>query len=144
MIIASCEAPAYRTKFSDGVHESFSDVTAKDGGQSAGFAPHQLLEAALATCINITVRMYADRHEIPLRGVTTNTGITRPQPGEVLFSYEVAFEGDLTEEQKQKLARAAQACPVRRTLSQNLRFESVVRSRPRVDPPRRKAREMAA
>jgi len=124
MITTSSETTPYRTSFSNGVHQAIADVTAKDGGQSSGFGPHDLLEAALATCVNITVRMYADSHSIPLRGVTTKVGITQPQPGEVLFYYDVAFDGDLTPEQKEKLIHAAHACPVHKTLSQNIRFES--------------------
>lgn len=126
MITTSSEATPYRTKFSNGVHAAIADVAAKDGGGSFGFGPHDLLEAALATCVNITVRMYADHHSIPLRGVITKVGITRPQPDEVLFYYEVAFDGDLTAEQKERLTYAAHACPVHKTLSQKIRFESAI------------------
>jgi putative redox protein len=126
MITATSELTPYRTKLSSGTHESIADVGAKDGSAAAGFAPHDLLEAALAACMNITVRMYADHHSIPLRGVTTKVGLTHPQPNEVLFYCEVSFEGDLTAEQKEKLAHAANACPVRKTLSQKIRFESAI------------------
>jgi putative redox protein len=124
MITTSSESTPYQTRFSNGTVEAIADVKEKDGGHSAGFGPHDLLEAALATCVNITVRMYADHHNIPLAGVTTKVGLTRPQPDEVLFYYEVAFEGDLTAEQKERLTNAAHSCPVRKTLSKKISFES--------------------
>jgi putative redox protein len=123
MICATSEPARYRTRFSDGDHQAFSDTTVDKGGEHSGFRPHDLLEAALATCVSMTVRMYADNHGIPLRGVTTNVRMDRTRPGEVVFQYKVALDGDLTPEQQDRLLRAAGACPVRRTLSKRISFE---------------------
>jgi uncharacterized OsmC-like protein len=71
----------------------------------------------------MTVRMYADRHAIPLRAVTTKVSIDRNLPDEAVFRYEVALDGELTPVQKDQLLHAANACPVRRTLSKGIRFE---------------------
>jgi uncharacterized OsmC-like protein len=68
--------------------------------------------------------MYADNHGIPLRGVTTKVSMDRTYPDEVVFRYEVKLEGELTAEQQDRLLHAANACPVRRTLSKKIRFES--------------------
>jgi putative redox protein len=124
MIRANSELTRYRTRFSDGEHQGTSDTTADKGGAHSGFRPHDLLEAALATCVNMTVRMYADHHGIPLAGVTTNVILDRTRPDEVVFRYEVGLDGDLTAEQQDSLLHAASACPVRRTLSKRIRFES--------------------
>lgn len=124
MITASSEPPNFRTRLANGILESLADVTEKEGGTAGGFGPHDLLESALAACMNITVRMYAEHHSIPLRAVTTKVGIMHPLPDETLFYYEVALEGELTTDQKEKLMHAAHACPVRKTLSQKIRFES--------------------
>jgi len=71
----------------------------------------------------MTVRMYADHHGIPLRGVTTSVSLDRTRPDEVVFQYELELDGELTAEQRDSLLRAAGACPVRRTLSKRIRFE---------------------
>jgi putative redox protein len=123
MIRATSELPRYQTRFSDGQHQGLADTTAGKGGQHSGFRPHDLLEAALAACVNMSVRMYADHHGIPLSGATTTVSLDRANPDEVAFRYEVALEGDLTPEQRDRLLRAASACPVRRTLSKKIRFE---------------------
>jgi putative redox protein len=123
MIYAKSELTPYRTRFSDGEHESTSDTTADNGGNHSGFRPHDLLAAALATCVNMTVRMYADNHGIPLRGVTANVTLDRTHPDEVVFRYDVELDGELTAEQQSRLFHAASACPVRKTLSKRIRFE---------------------
>ena len=123
MICAKSDLTRYQTRFSDGKHEGVSDTTADKGGQHSGFRPHDLLEAALAACVNMTVRMYADNHGIPLRGVTTNVSLDRIHPDEVVFRYEVELDGELTEEQRNRLLQAAGACPIRKTLSKRIRFE---------------------
>jgi putative redox protein len=123
MISATSETPHYRTRFSNGVHEAFADTMPDKGGCAAGFRPHELLEAALACCVNMTVRMYADRHAIPLDAVTTRVRLDRGAEG-AIFHTETELHGtSLTPEQREKLLAAAQACPVRRTLSGSIRFD---------------------
>jgi putative redox protein len=77
VIRATSDSPRYRTTFSDGKREGVADITADKGGGGSGFRPHCLLEAALATCVNMTVRMYADNHGIPLAGVITRVSLDR-------------------------------------------------------------------
>lgn len=123
MIISTSEPTPYRTRFSDGTHEATADTTADKGGSQAGFRPHDLLEAALANCVNMSVRMYADHHDISLAGVTTRVTLDRHLEEEVVFRYEVELDGDLTPDQKRALLAAARACPVRKTLSKRIRFQ---------------------
>lgn len=124
MISAGSETPRYRTRFSNGILEAFADTTPDKGGGAAGFRPHELLEAALACCINMSVRMLADKHGIPLEAVTTRVRLERGAGGAV-FHTEIEIHGDsLTPEQRERLAEAAKACPIRRTLSGSIRIES--------------------
>jgi len=71
-----------------------------------------------------TVRVYADKHSIPLAGVTTRVKLDRSIPDETVFQYEVELHGDLTPEQQDKLMLAASACPAHRALSKKIRFEA--------------------
>jgi len=124
MISATSEQPSYCTSFSNGTHQAFSDTTPDKGGRASGFRPHELLEAALACCVNMTVRMYAENHAVPLDSVTTRVTLERG-PDHSVFRYEAEFHGDrLTPDQRSKLLEIAAACPVRRTLSKAIRFEA--------------------
>ena len=123
MIRATSQSAPYQTRFSDGEHEGLADTTPAKGGQNSGFRPHDLLEAALASCINMTVRMYADHHAIPLRSATVRVSLDRSHAEEVVFRYEVDVDGELSPAQKERLSHAARACPVGRTLAKPIRFE---------------------
>ena len=59
----------YRVSLLAGHHALTADEGAAAGGQDAGASPHELLCAALAACTAITLRMYAQRKEWPLRAV---------------------------------------------------------------------------
>jgi putative redox protein len=112
----------FLTTFSSGGRQAAADVTAEYGGAGAGFRPHELLEAALATCVNMTVRVYAEAHAIVIGEVRTRVEVDRSTPDETVFRYGVEIDG-ATPEEKERLLRAARACPVRKTLSQTIRFE---------------------
>lgn len=122
MIRATSRSARYATEFTNGVHRSMSDTTHDKGGADLGFRPHELLEAALATCMNMTVRMTADKHGIPLSSVSVTVSLNREKATEPVFECSVQFDGVLSEVQKSQLLLAVETCPVRNTLSQPLRF----------------------
>lgn len=88
-----------------------------------GFGAHELLEASLAACINMAVRMHADQNGIPLVSVTTKVGLTWPDADTSRFEYSLAITGCLTAEQRAELEAVAERCPVRQTLTKKLVFE---------------------
>jgi len=89
MIRADSQPTNYETELSNGEHRAMSDTTPDKSGANRGFRPHELLEAALATCLNMTVRMAADKHGIPLSNVSVTVSLNREQPTEPVFEYSV-------------------------------------------------------
>ena len=69
MIVTRNQPEPYAVEFGDGKHTGLADAIAADGGREAGFKPFALLEASLATCVAMTIRMYADRHGWTLPGL---------------------------------------------------------------------------
>lgn len=113
----------FETFFTNGRHKGSCDVPAEKGGGDAGFRPLELLEAALASCLNIWLRMYATRHNIPLAGLATEVSLNRRVAGEGVFEYGLELDGPITEGQRQELLQAAGSCPVYQTLSQKILFK---------------------
>jgi putative redox protein len=125
MIRATTEEERYLTKFTNGTGSGFADASAAQGGTGTSFRPHELLEAALATCINVTLRMYAEKYGIPLEDVTTEVKLDQSSMDESVFQYDIELHGsNLTAEEKTKLLDVAKGCSVRRVLSRNIRFDA--------------------
>ncbi|MBX3305672.1 MAG: OsmC family protein, partial [Nitrospira sp.] len=124
MVEATSKPVRYQTQLTSGAHSTLSDTTRDKGGSESGFRPHDLLEAALASCMNMTVRMYADKHGITLSGVTTRVTLDRSNPEETVFEYEVELEGELSEQDRARLLEVAGRCPVRKTLSKRIGFRA--------------------
>ncbi|MGH8323132.1 MAG: OsmC family protein, partial [Steroidobacteraceae bacterium] len=100
------------------------DAPVTKGGGARGLGPHELLEGAIAACINMAVRMCAATHQLPLRSVSASVRIVRPDPQTTRFEYSVEMDGDLDEVQRATLLEAAAVCPVRATLSRTLEFRA--------------------
>lgn len=114
----------YRSLFMNGLHEAYADTTEDKGGGS-GYRPHDLLEAALSTCLNVEIRIHADHHNIPLSEVRTEVWLNRSQPNETIFKCSIEVVGPLSDDQRQKLLHVAKVfCSVHKTLCQKLSFEN--------------------
>ena len=107
----------HRVAFSNGEHTAHADLPAAKGGAGSGFGPHDLLEAALATCMTITVEMYAAKHGIPLESAAAEVRLDRTNPDAVGVIYLLTFQGSLTDDERDALRVAASKCPVQRTLT---------------------------
>ncbi len=118
MIVTRSEAEPYAVVFSDGKHTGLADAIAADGGREAGFKPFALLEAALATCTAMTIRMYADRHGWSLPGLEVRAKYDQSRADEPVLRYDIDFgESDLAPDMRERLLRVAAACPVHKALS---------------------------
>ena len=122
MIQTESEKENYTTKFSHGEHSAYSDTTIDKGGSNSGFRPHELLEAAVACCMNMHIRMFAENHKMDVSHVKTEVSVNRNDPEFCIFEYKVEIDGKLTELEKEKLMQVVQSCPVKKTLSKRMEF----------------------
>jgi len=125
MIRTENEEINYKTKFSNGEHSAFSDTTIDKGGSNSGFRPHELLEAAVASCMNMRIRMFAENHNIDISEVKIEVSLNRNEPESVVFEYKVKVDGKLTGLEKEKLLQIVQNCPVKKTLSKKINFKYI-------------------
>ena len=125
MIVTESMTNDYMTRFSTDGHSAYADTTTDKGGGNSGFRPHELLEAALATCINMHVRMYSKNHGIALEQVSTKVLLDRSNPLEAIFKYSLVLAGELNSEERKKLIQIAETCPVRQTLLRKISFRNL-------------------
>lgn len=102
-------------------HEFRMDEPTAQGGTNTGATPVEHTLAALAACKTITLRMYADRKEMKLAGVRVKV----VRDGETIRCT-LDLEGDLTDEEKEKLRQIGDRCPVHKMLSGDLKLETII------------------
>jgi uncharacterized OsmC-like protein len=68
--------------------------------------------------------MYAANHAIPLAGTMAEESLEQQDPREAIFRYIMEYQGPLSAEQRQELARAAHDCPVHQILAGKIAFVS--------------------
>lgn len=117
----------YYTEIAAGNHALVADEPESVGGSDLGPTPYDLLVSGLGACTSMTLRMYADRKEWPLDEVQVHLDHQKihaddcqnceTESGKVDYIERgVELEGDLTDEQRERLLEIADKCPVHRTL----------------------------
>ncbi len=110
-----------QTAVSSGGYILQADTSPPRGG-GEGFRPHELLEAALASCTAMTLRLVAQERGIALNAVEVAVELDRSDSASV-FRTAIAFDGALSEADRKLLTAAARLCPVRKTLEKAIAFE---------------------
>lgn len=105
------------------------------GGRETGPTPYDYLAAALASCTTMTIELYVARKGWPLEAAHTEVTFRRVHADDCatceyddghveLFTRTVSLEGDLTDEQRDKILSIANRCPVHRTLEGQLKVDT--------------------
>lgn len=125
MVKATINKAHYACSVTNGSHEIIADEPLELGGTHLGFAPKGLLMASLASCVAITLRMYVDRKQWEVEKIEVDISIDT-ENGEIVFLEEITCTGNLTEDQKARLAQIASKCPVSKILSAGSEIRSKV------------------
>jgi len=106
-------------------HHALADESISFGGTNRGMSPYGFLSAALGACTSMTIRMYARRKKMALVHVSVDVSHAKSHAQDAgdkadqkvdVFSRMIHLEGDLTDDEQQRLLEIADKCPVHRTL----------------------------
>ncbi|GGB63185.1 osmotically inducible protein C [Roseibium aquae] len=121
----------FQAMVATGSHRLIADEPEKVGGFDSGPSPYDYLSAALGACTVMTLRMYAERKQLPVTRIATTVNhgkvhaadcadcaqTLRDRGGRIdRFERVITLEGDLDEETRARMLEIADKCPVHRTL----------------------------
>ncbi|MGI9527217.1 MAG: OsmC family protein [Weeksellaceae bacterium] len=96
----------------------YMDEPLEDGGTNLAATPMDHLYAALAGCIAITIRLYAQRKNWETGAIDVKVYEVENEDGEKILHKEINFENqNLTEDQLERIYKISDVCPVSRVLT---------------------------
>ncbi|MBC2844343.1 bifunctional alpha/beta hydrolase/OsmC family protein [Winogradskyella flava] len=118
-------------------HTFIADEPASIGGSDFGPSPYEYLNAALAACTVMTLKMYAERKKWDLHEVFVYVSHSRKHSDDLQvevdqpkyldhISKKLKFVGNLDHTQKERLKEIASRCPVHKTIASEVIFETQI------------------
>mgnify|MGYP003624151190 CR=1 FL=1 len=118
-------------------HTLIADEPASVGGSDFGPSPYEYLNAALAACTVMTLKMYAERKKWDLQEVFVYISHSRQHSDDLKIevdkpkyldhiSKKLKFVGELDASQKARLKEISSRCPVHKTIASEVIFETQV------------------
>lgn len=105
-------------------HEWLADEPSEFGGANAGPSAERLLLSSLGACTAITLQMYAARKQWPLQSVEVELQFNpdgKPAVGNDIVR-KILLKGELDSEKRERLLQVANACPVHKILTGEVRI----------------------
>jgi putative redox protein len=118
-------------------HSFIADEPLSIGGSDFGPSPYEYLNAALAACTVMTLKLYAERKQWDLKEVFVYVSHSRKHSDDLQVDVEkpkyldhiskkLKFVGNLDATQKERLKEIASRCPVHKTITSEVVFETEV------------------
>ena len=128
-VVASIGMDQYKTSVQTNSHKFIADEPEAIGGGNQAPGPSDFLMTALATCTAITLRMYADRKELPVTQITVKVMLKIDYALGNLssnFDRQIEIEGNISKEQYDQLLHVANSCPIHNILTHPIQVSTQI------------------
>lgn len=123
----------FTTNIQTASHSLLADEPKSAGGDNLGPSPYELLNAGLAACTAMTLKMYAQRKKWDLKEVYVYLSHSKKHTDDMGQSVyldhidkKLKFEGNLDDKQVKRLKEIASKCPVHKTLLNQVHIETTI------------------
>lgn len=127
----------YTTTLTAGKHELISDEPESSGGMDKGPNPYDYLLMSLGSCTAITLRMYIERKEWQVDDIYVELRHFKDHAEDCedcdeksaridKIEKEIIINGDLNDEQLNRLLEISHKCPVNKTLQGSIEMKASV------------------
>ena len=105
-----------------------ADIAVAQGGLDLGPDPHELVAAGLAACTSMTLRLYANRKgwDISALHVEVFSHYDADQTPPERFERIITLDGNLNDEQRERLFEITDRCPIHKLLTAGARVVTTV------------------
>lgn len=126
-VTALLQATPYIVSFTDDLgHAWCADEPPEAGGGNTAPSPDRLILSGLGACTAITLQMVAARRQLPLTGVRVELQLNpegKPAAGNDIRRT-IHLTGELNEDQRAQLLKVANACPMHKLLTGEVRIQT--------------------
>jgi putative redox protein len=100
-------------------HTFRADVSTASGSTDSAPSPHDYFDSSLAACKTLTAIWFAKKNGIPLERVESHVerDDKDERSGKYVLRVRLAFHGNLTEEDRERLYAAASHCPIHKLMT---------------------------
>lgn len=127
----------FTTSIQSKKHTMVADEPISFGGDDFGPSPYGYLNAGLAACTVMTLKLYAERKKWDLKEVFVYISHSKKHSDDLEIETDtpkyldhitkkLKFVGDLDEKQKQRLKEIASKCPVHKTIASEVIFDTSI------------------
>ena len=128
VVVRETRRGAFQQEITAGTHRFLADEPVAAGGLDSGPGPYDFLLAALGACTSMTLRLYADSKQLPLKRTRVRLRHTRIYATDCAacetkegmldrIDRIISLEGELDAQTRRRLLEIADKCPVHRTLT---------------------------
>jgi uncharacterized OsmC-like protein/alpha-beta hydrolase superfamily lysophospholipase len=135
VVVTETRRGRFQQSITAGPHHLVADEPTTFGGLDTGLNPYDLLLASLGACTAMTLRLYAERKNLPLERVSISLAHAKIHAADCetcetregmldRIDRTVMLEGALDVEQRKRLLEIADKCPVHRTLTSEVEIRT--------------------
>jgi len=108
--------------FTGGDLDAINNLSSKFRSETGGCRAYALLEASLGYCLSVTVREFAEHHNIELDEIIVKIKLDLSNREKPIVEKDIQLIGNFNDLERQKLMKASETCSIYKSLVKGISF----------------------